>query len=48
MDHLREDGDEVFENLLPERFRQATPEVVGISQHDGAHSLTKDNSSSTA
>jgi hypothetical protein len=48
MDHLREDGDEVFEDLLPERFRQLTPEVLGISQHDDSHSLTKDNSSSMA
>ena len=30
MDHLREDGDEAFGDLLPERFRQLTPEVLGF------------------
>ena len=48
MDHLREDGDEVFEDLLPEHFRQLTPEVLGISQHNSSHSFIRDNSSSMA
>jgi hypothetical protein len=48
MDHLREDGDEVFDDLLPDRFRQLTPEVLGVSQHDGSHSFTKDKRLSMA
>jgi hypothetical protein len=48
MDHLREDGDEVFDDLLLERFRQETPEVLGVSQHDGSHSFTKDKRFSMA
>ncbi len=48
MDHLREDGDEVFDDLLPERFRQLTPEILGVSQHDGSHSFTRDKRFSMA
>jgi hypothetical protein len=48
MTHLREDGDEFLDDFLPERFRQLTPEGLGVLQHDGSHSLTRDKSSSMA
>jgi hypothetical protein len=48
MDHLREDGDEAFGDLLAERFRELSPQVFGLSQHDDSHSLTRDKNSSMA
>ena len=48
MDHLRKDGDDVFEDLLPERFRQLAPKVSWIPQHDGSNSFTTDTRSSMA